>query len=82
MCVSEAGLVVSVEADETALCSVNGARRRVPLIILTAAGETVAPGDWLLIHTGLAVARLTADEAAAHYSYLPQSSVRQGGNHG
>jgi hydrogenase maturation factor len=62
MCVSEAGLVWQVEGDETALVSVSGSERRVPLIVLTADGETVAPGDWLLIHTGLAVARLTADE--------------------
>jgi hydrogenase expression/formation protein HypC len=69
MCVSEAGLVLAVEGDETALVSVAGSERRVPLIVVAGDGETVAPGDWLLIHTGLAVARITAEEAAVHHSY-------------
>ena len=73
MCVSEAGLVLAVEGDERALVSVAGSERWVPLIVVTGGragdGETVAPGDWLLIHTGLAVARITAEEAAVHYSY-------------
>jgi hydrogenase maturation factor len=77
MCVSEAGLVLAVEGDETALVSVGGFERRVPLIVVTGAGETVTPGDWLLIHTGLAVARITADEAAFYQSFVPQ----QGGSH-
>ena len=64
MCVSEAGLVLSVEADETALVEMRGAARRVPLIVVTSAGDTVLPGDWLLVQTGLAVARITAAEAA------------------
>jgi hydrogenase expression/formation protein HypC len=72
MCVSEAGLVLAVEGDEAALVSVAGSERRVPLIVVTGAGETVAPGDWLLIHTGLAVARITAEEAAFYHSFLPQ----------
>jgi hydrogenase maturation factor len=79
MCVSEAGLVLAVEGDEVALVSVAGSERRVPLIVVTGAcrrelasgagdGETVAPGDWLLIHTGLAVARITAEEADFYHS--------------
>jgi hydrogenase maturation factor len=66
MCVSEAALVLGVEAGETALVELRGAARRVPLILVTSAGATVVPGDWLLVQTGLAVGRITAAEAAEH----------------
>jgi len=72
MCLSEAALVLSVEADETALVDLRGAARTVPLILVTSAGETVSPGDWLLVQTGLAVARITAAEAAERNSFLHQ----------
>jgi hydrogenase expression/formation protein HypC len=63
MCVSEAGRVLEVDGD-SAVVDVRGARRHVPLVMLTFAGEAVRPGDWLLLHTGLAVARICASEAA------------------
>jgi hydrogenase maturation factor len=73
MCVSEAALVLSVEGDETALVQLRGAPRRVPIVVVTAAGETVSPGDWLLVQTGLAVARVSPAEAAQRNAYLPGS---------
>jgi len=73
MCVSEAALVIAVEGDETALVQLRGAPRRVPIVLVTSAGETVAAGDWLLVQTGLAVARLTASEAAQRNAYLTGS---------
>ena len=63
MCLSEAACVVEVDGD-TAVVDRRGARHRVPLVMLTFAGEVVTPGDWLLLHTGLAVARISATEAA------------------
>jgi hydrogenase maturation factor len=64
MCVGEAALVLSVEGDEVALVALRRGPRRVPLVVVTASGETVAPGDWLLVQTGLAIARISAAEAA------------------
>jgi hydrogenase assembly chaperone HypC/HupF len=66
MCVGEATRVVSVESDEAALVDLRGSLRRVPLILIASTGEKVVPGDWLLVQTGLAVARMSADEAAEH----------------
>ena len=63
MCLSEAASVVEVDGD-SAVVDLRGSYRRVPLVLLTFAGEVVTPGDWLLLHTGLAVARVTAAEAA------------------
>ena len=61
--------MLSVEADESALVDLRGAARRVPLILVTSAGENVRPGDWLLVQTGLAVARITAAEAAEYNAF-------------
>ena len=69
MCVSEAGLVLSVQGDESALVDLRGVARRVPLIVVASAGETVRPGDWLLVQTGLAVALITAAEAAERNAF-------------
>jgi hydrogenase assembly chaperone HypC/HupF len=63
MCVSEAARVIWVEGD-VAVVELRGAPRQVPLVLLTYEGEAVGEGDWLLLHTGLAVARITAAEAA------------------
>jgi hydrogenase assembly chaperone HypC/HupF len=62
MCVAEPALVLAVEA-ETARVDVRGHVRRVPLIVVTSGGESVGPGDWLLVQTGLAVAKITEAEA-------------------
>jgi hydrogenase assembly chaperone HypC/HupF len=63
MCLSDAACVLDVDGD-SALVELRGAHRRVPLVLLTFAGEPVRRGDWLLLHTGLAVARISAGEAA------------------
>jgi hydrogenase assembly chaperone HypC/HupF len=70
MCVSELALVLSLESDEAGSVDIRGSRRRVPLILITSTGEKVVPGDWLLVHTGLAVARISAAEAADYQSRL------------
>jgi hydrogenase maturation factor len=74
MCVSEVALVLSLEEDEAALVDLRGSLRRVPLILITSKGEKVAPGDWLLVQTGLGVARISAAEAA-DYTALRQQGV-------
>ena len=63
MCLSEAARVLEVDGD-SAVVDLRGAQRRVPLVALTFAGEVIRPGDWLLVHTGLAVARISPTEAA------------------
>jgi hydrogenase assembly chaperone HypC/HupF len=63
MCLPDAGRVLDVAGDE-AVVEVRGARRRIPIIVLTAAGQIVHTDDWLLVHTGLAVAIISAAEAA------------------
>jgi hydrogenase expression/formation protein HypC len=63
MCLAEAARVLEVDGD-CAVVELRGSRRRIPVIVLTADGVAVAGGDWLLVHSGLAVARISAAEAA------------------
>jgi hydrogenase assembly chaperone HypC/HupF len=64
MCLSSAGRVVSVSADEAdAVVDVGGSHRSVSLAVLVLEDRAPAPGDWVLIHIGLAVEII--DERAA-----------------
>ena len=58
MCIARSGQVLRV-AGEAADVEVAG---RVVAVSLLALGEPVSPGDWLLVHSGVAVARLTDDD--------------------
>ena len=76
MCVSETGLVMAV-ADEMALVSMRGTVRQVPLTVVSSLGVAVVPGDIVLVHTGLAVAVLTPQEAAEHCAFLIEGALHQ-----
>ncbi len=60
MCLGELGRVARVEAA-AAEVRVGARTLRVSLLTLP---EPVTPGDWVLVHSGYALARLTAQEAA------------------
>jgi hydrogenase expression/formation protein HypC len=60
MCLGELAEVTELTAPAGAAVRVDGRVRTVSLLTLA---EPVAPGDWVLIHSGFALARLTADEA-------------------
>lgn len=65
MCVTDVGRIVTVADDgATAEIETAGRRRRVSLAVLVLEDLPVAPGDWVEIHTGLAVEVL--DDATAH----------------
>ncbi len=59
MCLGELAEVIEVGTVE-ALVSGGGRSRSVSLLTLT---DPVLPGDWVVIHSGFALARLTAEEA-------------------
>ncbi|HTT91367.1 MAG TPA: HypC/HybG/HupF family hydrogenase formation chaperone [Acidimicrobiales bacterium] len=65
MCLGIPGLVTELDkADgQYAWVDVGGARRRVNVALLT--DDAAAPGDWVLIHVGFALARIDEDEAQA-----------------
>ena len=45
--------------DGTALIDANGAQRKVSAGIL----EDLEPGDFVMVHAGVAIAKITADDA-------------------
>lgn len=64
MCLSSAGQVVSVSADVgDAVVDVGGSHRSVSLAVLVLEDRAPEPGDWVLIHTGLAVEIIDEDAA-------------------
>jgi hydrogenase expression/formation protein HypC len=63
MCMSQLGGVRAADGT-VAVVELDGRLQRVPLVALGDQAASVAPGDWLLLHTGLAVRRVDATEAA------------------
>ena len=64
MCLGIPGQVVEMVAGyggQLALVDVEGAKRKVNIGMLE--GEPPEPGQWVLIHMGLAVERVTAEAA-------------------
>jgi hydrogenase expression/formation protein HypC len=78
MCLSYPAQVIEVAADGTALVAGAGPARRVPLVVITSAGQRVQAGDWLLVHSGLAVARISPDEAASARALLEEAMSYEG----
>jgi hydrogenase expression/formation protein HypC len=62
MCLSDAGRIRAIDGAE-AVVDVDGADRRVSLAPIVLAGDPVEVGDWVLVHTGLAVEVLDPDAA-------------------
>lgn len=60
MCLSIPALVQSIEG-EMALCSVGGTQYSASLQMLDA--DDVKPGDYVLLHTGFAIQKISEEEA-------------------
>lgn len=59
MCVGLSAKVVNVE-DGTALIDAGGAQRTVSAGVL----DDLEPGDFVMVHAGVAIAKITQDEDA------------------
>lgn len=59
MCVGLSARVVSVNKD-TALVDASGARREVSAELL----DDLEPGDYVMVHAGVAIAKISEEEAA------------------
>ncbi|MBO4864826.1 MAG: HypC/HybG/HupF family hydrogenase formation chaperone [Eubacterium sp.] len=57
MCVGLAAKVVSVK-DGTAIIDAGGAKRDVSAELL----EELEPGDYVMVHAGVAIAKITSDD--------------------
>lgn len=65
MCLSRLVHIDEVDANgATAIGRSEGRTVVVSLAVLTLQGDIVIPGDWVQVSTGLAISRLTDEEAA------------------
>jgi len=70
MCLGIPGEVVELLADrpDLAKVDVSGVKRSINIGLLE--GETLVPGDWVLIHVGFAMSKIDEDEAKAALDLL------------
>jgi hydrogenase expression/formation protein HypC len=71
MCVSYPACVLALEDGDTALVEVRGGHQR--RVVLLGTGP-VAPGDWLVVHSGIALARIDADEARLRQQLIDRAT--------
>ncbi|HYN67585.1 MAG TPA: HypC/HybG/HupF family hydrogenase formation chaperone [Ornithinibacter sp.] len=60
MCLGEVAQVVALGPDSSAVVR---SRQRTATVSLLTLDEPVAPGDWVVCHSGFALGRVTAEEA-------------------
>ena len=60
MCLGDVGAVLCVGGDRTAVVRLPARTTQVSLLVLT---EPVGPGDWVVCHSGFALARVDEHEA-------------------
>jgi hydrogenase expression/formation protein HypC len=64
MCLAIPGRIIDIAADEPGMARVDvaGVRRKINIGLLE--GEPVVPGDWVLIHVGFAMSKISEQAAA------------------
>jgi len=67
MCLGTIVKIVEVHGDGRAVVeheSVESAGRREEVVLMTVADDDIEPGDWVVIHSGFALERISAEHAA------------------
>jgi hydrogenase expression/formation protein HypC len=78
MCLAIPVRVVEVTEPETALVDLGGVRKTISVALV----DGVAPGDYVIVHVGFALARLDPEEAARTlelFAAAERASAGQGG---
>lgn len=73
MCLAIPAKVLSLEPEEMALVSVENVRKRVSVALL----EEVAIGDYVLVHVGYALHRLSEEEATRTLELMSAAGLLQ-----
>jgi hydrogenase expression/formation protein HypC len=70
MCLGIPGEIIELMPDrpDLAKVDVSGVKRAINVGLLE--GETLEPGDWILIHVGFALSKIDEDEAKAALDFL------------
>ena len=71
MCLAIPAKVVSIEADDVAVAAVEGVRKQISVALL----DEVSVGDYVLVHVGYALHRLSEEEADRTLALMAESGV-------
>lgn len=71
MCLAIPAEVVALEPGDMAVVAVEGLRKRISTALL----DTVAVGDFVLVHVGYALHRLSPDEAERTLALMAEAGV-------
>jgi len=66
MCLAYPYKIVEVKDEWTAIAEIQGVRTEVALHLL---GEPVKEGDWVLVHVGFAIKKISKEEAQESLRY-------------
>ena len=58
MCVGLSARVVRLQSNGTAIVDASGARREISAKLL----DDLMPGDYVMVHAGVAIAKITSDD--------------------
>jgi hydrogenase expression/formation protein HypC len=79
MCLEVPALVVEVDPDGMcATVTTTSRTQRALLVTLDPGADPIGPGDWLLVHSGIAVERLSRDEASDLLQLISQARAEGG----
>lgn len=73
MCLAIPAQVLSIEPDDMAVVTVANVRKRISTVLL----DQVAVGDYLLIHVGYALHKVSEEEAARTLSLMAEAGILQ-----
>jgi len=70
MCLAIPGRIVEISSDnkDSATVDVVGVRRKIDLGLLQ--DDKPVPGDWVLVHVGFAMSKISAEDAAEQMNTL------------
>jgi hydrogenase expression/formation protein HypC len=71
MCLAIPARVVSIDADDMATVALEGIRKPVSTVLL----DEVAVGDYVLVHVGYALHRLSEEEAERTLQLMEEAGV-------
>lgn len=71
MCLAIPAEIVALEQGDMAVAAVEGIRKRISTALL----EEVAVGDFVLVHVGYALHRLSPDEAERTLALMEEAGV-------
>lgn len=73
MCLAIPAKVLSLEPDAMAVVTVENVRKRISTALL----DQVAEGDYVLVHVGYALHKLSEEEAAHTLSLMAEAGILQ-----